>query len=416
MDSDRISNISSVMSPFCLNVSNACVACADVTPISPSLSISFCVALDFSSAVIPSFSRDSFRFQISVAEPDMISPRRCNVWMKLSIVFPNVPPTPLPPCMVSTILAISEVAAAAATPTPAISPAVPTSGLIADAREVKLPAAPFTALPKRVVRLPDNSPIASDPISFFPIAFSSNFTRSLIPVISAIFTAINALPRKAAILPAVPLASMPSNRPPSDLTTAFITCFRCPSQSTCVSISPTPFPKASQSVFSAISTRNPHRLSRKASNLRPFAFQSNSDTKVLIPPAMLFTNHDQSKRSVKLYNDVNAPFNPVANVSPISERENLDTAPFRPSATACPISLYGRLWTIPLKIFQAIINRFPMSCPRLFQLTSRTKPTIPVANFLPRFFQSIPVIKRFSVFTIVLIPAPTVRPIKSQSM
>ena len=150
--------------------------------------------------------------------------------------------------------------------------------------------------------------------------------------------------------------------------------------------------------------------------MRPLFFQSNSEIKVLIPPAMLFTRPVQSNRWVKLYNVVNTPFRLVASVSAISRKEILEQIPLRPSAIAFPISKNGRLCTIPLNISQAIINRFPMSCPRLFQLTSRTKPAIPVANFLPRFFQSIPVIKRFSVFTIVLIPAPTVRPIKSQSI
>ena len=235
------------------------------------------------------------------------------------------------------------------------------------------------------------------------------------PVISAIFTAINALPKKAAIFPAVPLVSKPSNKPPSVRAIVVITCFRCFTQLICPSISPIPWPKASQSVFSAISTSELHKLFRKASSLRPLFFQSNSEIKVLIPPAMLFTRPVQSNRRVKLYNVVNAPFRPVASVSAISRKEILEQIPLRPSAIAFPISKNGRLCTIPLKISQVIINRFAMSCPRLFQLTSFTSPVIPSANFFPRFFQSIPVISRFKVLTTVLIPAPTVLPNNFQS-
>ena len=70
------------------------------------------------------------------------------------------------------------------------------------------PAAALAAFPSTDVRLPERAATASDPIIFFPIASISSFTRLPIPVISAIFTAINAFPRKAAILPAVPLLSM----------------------------------------------------------------------------------------------------------------------------------------------------------------------------------------------------------------
>ena len=273
----------------------------------------------------------------------MISPRRCNVWMKSSMVFPNVPPIPLPPCMVSTIFASSEVAVAAATPTPTISPAVPTSGAIDDASEEKPPAAPFTEFPNKVVRLPDNSATVSEPINFFPRNPTSSFMRLSNPVISAIFTAKNTLLRKDTTLPAVPPASIPSNRPPNALTIALITCFRCPTQSTWEIKVPMPAPKDSQFVFSAIFSSALHRSSRNTSSFCPFSSHLNSDTKVLIPFAMLSTSSDQSKLSEKLYNDVNAPFNPVASVSATSEREIWDIAPFRHSATAFPISLYGRL-------------------------------------------------------------------------
>ena len=119
----------------------------------------------------------------------------------------------------------------AAVATAAINPAVPTNGARDEAREVNPPAAALAAFPSTDVRLPERAATASDPIIFFPIAPISNFTRLPIPVISAIFTARNAFPRKAAILPAVPPSSNPSNRPPIVVLIASMTCHRCFPQS-----------------------------------------------------------------------------------------------------------------------------------------------------------------------------------------
>ena len=150
--------------------------------------------------------------------------------------------------------------------------------------------------------------------------------------------------------------------------------------------------------------------------------------KVAIPLPIFSATSSQSKSSVNCARLSNAPLIPVVRESAISEKFTLSKMPFRASATALPSScqpvipalfFLAMSCTKPSNIRHAIINLFPRAFPNSLHGISSIIPRSPCEMPLPILSKSMPVagsVRRLNVRISVVIPAPTVRPIISQSM
>ena len=136
----------------------------------------------------------------------------------------------------------------------------------------------------------------------------------------------------------------------------------------------------------------------------------------------------QSKSSVNCARLSNAPLIPAVRESAISEKSTLSDIPFRASATAFPSSCQPVIpasfflaisCTKPSNIRHAIINLFPRAFPNSLQGISLIIPRNPWEIPLPSLSKLTPVpgsVRRLNVLISVVIPAPTVRPKRSQSI
>ena len=176
--------------------------------------------------------------------------------------------------------------------------------------------------------------------NFFPIAPISSFIRLSKPVICAIFTVRNALPKKAAIFPAVPPFSKPSNRFPIASLIAIIISHRYFPQSISLSIVPRPSPNSSQFVFLRMPIRNPTRSPMKSFNDFPASSHFILENAVFNPSVTFISRISHLTVLVKFSNDSKTPFNPSVRVSSISEKSTLSKSPFTVFPRAFPISAH----------------------------------------------------------------------------